>query len=188
MAWIPMIQEDKAEAELKEWYDKLREPWGGVDNIMKIHSLNFNTLKGHYELYLSAMKGTKDLSYKQREMIAVVVSNVNQCHYWIIHHGAGLRKITNDDEFVKQFVKDYKTSPISDQDKKMLDYAVKLSLEPWNMGEADVQELRDAGFSNPGILDIAHVTGYYAYVNRLADGLGVELETFWKENVNDSTT
>ena len=81
MAWIPMIQEDEAESELKEWYDKLREPWGGVDNIMKIHSLNFNTLKGHYELYLSAMKGTKDLSYKQREMIAVVVSNVNQCHY-----------------------------------------------------------------------------------------------------------
>ena len=69
----------------------------------------------------------------------------------------------------------------------MLGYAVKLSLEPWNMVEADVQELRDAGFSNPGILDIAHVTGYYAYVNRLADGLGVDLESFWKENVNDST-
>ena len=81
MAWIPMIKEDKAEAELKDWYNKLREPWGGVDNIMKIHSLNVNTLKGHYELYLSAMKGTKDLSHKQREMIAVVVSNVNQCHY-----------------------------------------------------------------------------------------------------------
>ena len=123
-----MIQEDKAESVLKEWHDKLREPWGGVDNIMKIHSLNFNTLKVHYELYLSAMKGTKDLSYKQREMIAVVVSNVNQCNYWIIHHGAGLRKITNDDEFFNQFVKDYKTSPISDQDKKMLGYSVKLSL------------------------------------------------------------
>ena len=70
----------------------------------------------------------------------------------------------------------------------MLSYAVKLSLEPSNIEEADVQELRDAGFSNAGILDIAHVTGYYAYVNRLADGLGVELETFWKENVNDSAT
>ena len=81
MAWIPMIKEDKAEAELKDWYDKLREPWGGVDNIMKIHSLNVNTLKGHYELYLSAMKGTKDLSQKQREKVAVVVSTVNQCHY-----------------------------------------------------------------------------------------------------------
>ena len=63
----------------------------------------------------------------------------------------------------------------------MLDYAAKLSLEPWNMVEADVQELRDVGFSNSGILDIANVTSYYAYVNRLADGLGVELEEFWKE-------
>ena len=70
----------------------------------------------------------------------------------------------------------------------MLGYAVKLSLDPWNMQEADVQELRDVGFSNAGILDIAHVTGYYAYVNRLADGLGVELETFWKGKVNESTT
>ena len=81
MAWFPMIKEDKAETELKDWYEKLREPWGGVDNIMKIHSLNVNTLKGHYELYLSAMKGTKDLSHKQREMVAIVVSTVNQCHY-----------------------------------------------------------------------------------------------------------
>ena len=69
----------------------------------------------------------------------------------------------------------------------MLDYVVKLTLEPWNMEEADVQELRDAGISNAGILDIAHVTGYYAYVNRLADGLGVKLEEFWKENINDRT-
>ena len=64
----------------------------------------------------------------------------------------------------------------------MLNYAEKLSLEPWNMEEADVLELRDAGFSNAGILDIAQVTSYYAFVNRLADGLGVELESFWKEN------
>ena len=70
----------------------------------------------------------------------------------------------------------------------MLSYAVKLSQEPWNVEEADVQELRDAGFRNAGILDIVHVTGYYAYVNRLADGLGVELEKFWEENLNNSST
>lgn len=176
-----MIPEDKAETELREWYDKLREPWGGVDNIMKIHSINIKTLKGHYELYLSAMKGTRELSHKQREMVAVVVSTVNQCHYWIIHHGAGLRKITNDGEFVKQFIRDYKTAPIPEQDRKMLEYSVKLSREPWNIAETDVQTLRDAGFSNVGILDIVQVTGYYAYVNRLAEGLGVELESFWKD-------
>ena len=70
----------------------------------------------------------------------------------------------------------------------MLDYAAKLTLEPRKMEESDVQKLRDAGFSNTGILDIAHVTGYYAYVNRLADGLGVDLEKFWNEKVNESTS
>jgi alkylhydroperoxidase family enzyme len=81
MAWIKMIPEEVAEKELKDWYDKLRVPSGGVDNILRIHSINTSTLKGHYELYSSAMKGSKDLSRKRREMIAVVVSTVNQCHY-----------------------------------------------------------------------------------------------------------
>ena len=58
----------------------------------------------------------------------------------------------------------------------MLEYAVKLTLEPWNMVEADVTALREAGFGDAAILDINQVTSYYAYVNRLADGLGVELE------------
>ena len=81
MEWIQVIPEDKVEGGLKDWYDKLREPWGGVDNILRIHSINTPTLKGHYELYRSAMKGSRDLTHKQREMIAVVVSTVNQCHY-----------------------------------------------------------------------------------------------------------
>lgn len=61
----------------------------------------------------------------------------------------------------------------------MLDYAVKLTLEPWNMTADDVAVLREHGFDDNGILDINQVTGYYAFVNRLADGLGVELEDIW---------
>jgi uncharacterized protein YciW len=58
----------------------------------------------------------------------------------------------------------------------MLGYAEKLTRTPWAMTEGDVQALRRAGFGDAAILDIAQVTGYYAFVNRLADGLGVELE------------
>ena len=76
MAWIPMIPEDEAEGELKEWYDRLRDPWGGVDDIMRIHSISLPTMKGHYELYKSAMTGNPDLSRKEREMIAIVVSSI----------------------------------------------------------------------------------------------------------------
>ena len=63
----------------------------------------------------------------------------------------------------------------------MLDYAAKLTREPWTIVEADIQALRESGFSDRAILDINQVTGYYAYVNRLADGLGVMLEPFWTE-------
>ena len=59
-------------------------------------------------------------------------------------------------------------------------YVEKLTLKPWEMAEADVVALREEGFSDSAILDINQVTGYYAYVNRLADGLGVEMEEFWK--------
>ncbi len=63
----------------------------------------------------------------------------------------------------------------------MLDYAVKLTREPWAMVRSDVEALRAAGWSDTAILDVNQVTGYYAFVNRLADGLGVELEDFWDE-------
>jgi len=81
MAWIKIIPEDDAQGELKKLYDRLVEPWGGVDNIMKIHGLNPASLSGHFELYAALMRGRSDLSRVQREMIAVVVSALNRCEY-----------------------------------------------------------------------------------------------------------
>jgi alkylhydroperoxidase family enzyme len=61
----------------------------------------------------------------------------------------------------------------------MLGYAEKLTLTPWSVGKADIEAMRTAGFSDRDILDINQIVGYFAYVNRLASGLGVELESFW---------
>ena len=63
----------------------------------------------------------------------------------------------------------------------MLDYVFKLTLTPWEMVEADVAALRSVGFSDEAVLDINQITAYYAYVNRIAAGLGVPLEAFWAE-------
>ena len=87
--------------------------------------------------------------------------------------------MTRDEALVAQLKKDYREAQLPGSDRAMLDYAVKLTLQPWNMREVDVERLREAGFSDAAILDINQVAGYYAYVNRLADGLGVELEAFW---------
>ncbi len=81
MAWIHMVPENEAEGKLEELYSKYTEPWGGVDNIMKIHSLNVKSMETHFNLYAHLMRGRSELSKIQREMIAVVVSTVNKCHY-----------------------------------------------------------------------------------------------------------
>jgi len=60
----------------------------------------------------------------------------------------------------------------------MLRFAVKLTAQPGAMNEADVEALRTAGFSDRDILDIVEVVGYYAYANRVADGLGIETESW----------
>jgi alkylhydroperoxidase family enzyme len=81
MAWIHVVPEDKATGRLKELYEKYREPWGGVDHILSIHSLNVKSMQTHYDLYAHLMRGRSDLSRAQREMIAVVSSAVNRCRY-----------------------------------------------------------------------------------------------------------
>jgi len=78
---------------------------------------------------------------------------------------------------VEQLVEDWRQAKLSTADRAMLEYVEKLTLRPWDMVEEDVIALREASFSDAAILDINQVTAYYAYVNRLADGLGVELES-----------
>ncbi len=81
MAWIKVISEEEATGRLQELYAKLVEPWGGVDNIMKIHSLNVPSLDAHFQIYKTLMRGRSGLSRIQREMIAVVASAANRCRY-----------------------------------------------------------------------------------------------------------
>jgi len=79
---------------------------------------------------------------------------------------------------VAQLIEDWRASELSADDRVMLAYAEKLTLTPWEMEQEDVIRLREAGFSDAAVLDINQVTGYYAFVNRLADGLGVGLEEY----------
>ena len=81
MAWIAEIDEREAEGSLKDQYSKLKESWDGIDNILKIHSLNPESLAAHVQLYKTVMFGKSPIPRIDREMIALVVSSINQCHY-----------------------------------------------------------------------------------------------------------
>lgn len=100
------------------------------------------------------------------------------------HHGAGLRRllqvkganVDRQEELISALTSDYRTGDLSSRDRVMLDYAVKLTETPAEITEPDVEGLRAVGFDDRAIHDICAITAYYAFVNRIADGLGVEIE------------
>lgn len=98
------------------------------------------------------------------------------------HHRRGLRRLLREDGLAGRIEDDWESAGLSEKRAAMLRYAVKLTLRPGEMVPADVEALREVGFSDIDILHIAEVTSYYAYANRIADGLGIPLEEWIPED------
>ena len=99
----------------------------------------------------------------------------------MVHHQRGLRRLLKNDDLLERIDADWRTAGLTDPRVAMPSYAEKLTLHPTEMTAADGEEVRQAGFSDRDILDICEVTSYFAYVNRIADGLGVSFETWINE-------
>lgn len=175
MAWIETVHEDAAEGDLKSVYDSIEAARGRLSNIMRVHSLNPEAMRTHMGLYLAVMFGRSGLKRDERELLAAVVSATNGCEYCMRHHGEALNAYWKDDARVAQVAEDYRQADVSDREQAMLDYGVKLTREPANVSESDVETLRSAGFSDRDVLDITLITSYFNFVNRIAEGLGVEV-------------
>jgi len=96
------------------------------------------------------------------------------------HHGAALHLLTKDEKLVEQLKNDYRQAEIDDKMMSMLQYAEKLTRKPASVTEADVALLKEVGCSEREILDLCQITAYFNFVNRLAEGLGIELEDSYK--------
>jgi uncharacterized peroxidase-related enzyme len=96
-------------------------------------------------------------------------------------HAKDLRAEVDDPEFVRAVKDDFRTAPLDDATRALLEYARKLTTTPGTMVREDVEALRVAGFSDRDITDAAHNVAFFAYINRMASGLGVELESFMDE-------
>jgi len=96
----------------------------------------------------------------------------------VTHHRRGLRRLLKDDDLLAAIDRNWRTAGLSERRMAMLGYVEKLTDVPGEMTESNVVALRDVGFTERDILDICTVAAYYAYVNRIADGLGVQMETW----------
>ena len=182
MAWIKTIDEDKATDYLKTYYKKFGDPFEGVDNVLKVHSLNPHSLKFHYDLYKHLMTGKSNLSRMQREMIAIVVSAANQCEYCLRHHKKSLHQLTKNPFLIGAVEGDFTEADVPEKDIAMMTYAKKLTIDPNGVEKSDIDALRETGFKDVDILDIAQITAYYNFVTRMANGLGVEIEPRWNSD------
>lgn len=180
-AWIGMITDEDANGDLRDALDMARSPHGTVDNVMRVHSLRPNTMRGHVILYRAALHDeTNTLPMWLQETISSYVSLLNDCPYSYANHWANARHLIGSearaDEIEKAMRADRPDKVLDAGEAAMMRYARKLTLHPGDMVEADVIALREAGFDDGQILEANQIVGYFNYVNRCLNGLGVTTE------------
>jgi len=141
---------------------------------MRAQSLNPNALKSHLELYVSLVYGKSGLGRGEREMIATTISAHNHCDYCVTHHGEALRFYLKNGDQLETFRRGQQPENLPQRAKALIDYALKLTLEPSTVVKGDLDALREVGISDSEILDLVLLTAYMNYVNRIAQGLGIE--------------
>jgi uncharacterized peroxidase-related enzyme len=154
--------------DLKERLQKTEERVGFVPNVLLAYAFDNTKLRAFLDMANDLMLGDSELSRLEREMIATAVSAVNHCHYCLAAHGAAVRVRSGDPEFGELIAQNYRAAELEPRQKTMLDFAVKLTERPDLIEDEDRQKLRDAGFSEREIWDIAAVAGFYNMSNRIA--------------------
>lgn len=174
VSWIKEVEFDEAEGKSREVYERIKKERGKVSNIMKVQSLMPSAMENHLDLYLSIMFEDRSLSRERCEMIGVVVSSMNRCSYCVNHHSEALNHFWRDEEKVKRLGENYGSLDLSKKDLAMLDFAERSTQNPEGIEEKDIEELRKAGFSDEQILNIAMISSYFNFVNRIALTMGVD--------------
>lgn len=152
----------------KAYFAKAKEKLGMIPNVLLAYAFDEKKLRAFTDMYNDLMLGESGLSKLEREMIAVAVSSVNHCYYCLAAHGAAVRQLSGDPALGEMMVMNYRAANLPPKQKAMLDFAVKLTETPAKIEDADRQALRDAGFSDRDIWDIASTVGFFNMSNRVA--------------------
>ena len=158
----------------QKYFNVCDEKLGMVPNVLKAYSHRPDQLDVFSRIYNELMFGESGVTKLEKEMIAVAVSASNSCYYCQVAHGAAVRGYSGDPTLGELMVMNYRAAELSERQRAMLDFAVKLTESPQAMIEADRQALRDVGFSDRDIWDIANVAGFYNMTNRVASAVDMQ--------------
>jgi uncharacterized peroxidase-related enzyme len=156
------------------YFEKCEEKLGFIPNVLIAYSHDMAKLESFAAFYNDLMLAPSGLSKLEREMIAVVVSSENRCFYCLVAHGAAVRSLSGKPETGEALVMNHRAIPLEPRQRAMLDFAHKIAKSSAEITEADRQALRDVGFCDPDIWDIAAVASFYAMSNRMASATAMQ--------------
>ncbi len=178
MAWTKIIGPEEAQGELSDLYHQIRSrKISRFPEFLAVYTQEPGILRWLVDTFSrpGAYYGAAGIDPTLVELIVVAVSAASQCHNCVVIHGELLQRLTGDEALAQQVAQDFRQAPLDSKAMAALEYAVKLTLYPTEMTRQDVQSLREAGYTDRQVVDIAHVAAWFNYVNRMAEGLGTEL-------------
>ncbi|HKG82667.1 MAG TPA: peroxidase-related enzyme [Beijerinckiaceae bacterium] len=165
------LKEGVLSGEMQAYFAKCDEKIGSVPNVLRAYAHDNQKLEAFAAFYNDLMLAPSGLSKLEREMIAVVVSSQNRCYYCLTAHGAAVRQLSGDPVLAEMLVQNYRAAELPPRHRAMLDFAVKLTDAPWSVEEPDRARLREAGFSDRDVWDVAAVASFFSMSNRMASAV-----------------
>lgn len=166
---LPMM--DPLPDRVQKYFDICTEKLGLIPNVLQAYAFDEDKLNAFSALYNDVMLADSGLSKLEREMIAVAVSAVNRCFYCLVAHGAAVRELSNDPALGEALVMNYRVADLSARQRAMLDFAVLMTEASYTIEETHRQDLRNVGFTDRDIWDIASTAGFYNMTNRIASAV-----------------
>jgi uncharacterized peroxidase-related enzyme len=162
---------DPLPEDTQKYFDICQEKLGMIPNVLAAYAFDVEKLNAFTAMYNDLMLGQSGLSKLEREMIAVAVSTVNKCFYCLTAHGAAVRQLSGDPALGEALVMNYRVAKLDPRQRAMLDFAVMMTENSAKIEEPDRQALRDVGFSDRDIWDIAATASFFNMSNRMASAI-----------------
>lgn len=177
ISWLQVPEREELPDDVQTLFSKAEHKLGHIPNVFKAFALTpdlFLKWFGYYDLLMRNEES--ELSRAEREMIGLAVSAENRCEYCLGAHGAYLRQLDDDHVKTEVVTHNYRRARLSERERALLDFAVRMTKDSHEMSEDDLAPLRALGFSDAAIFEAAQTAAMFNFTNRLANALG------WKPN------
>ncbi|MCA9728705.1 MAG: peroxidase-related enzyme [Candidatus Eisenbacteria bacterium] len=185
MSYLKTVAIENSSGMIRRVYDAATARAGEVAEIIQVMSLDAKSAQASMNLYTNLMKTKNALSPEQRELIATVVSNANECYYCTMSHARDYAQENGNKKLAEQVAYDYRKAALDPASKALCDYAVKLTLAPHKVNDEDLAKLKQSGFNDEMMVVIVQITSYFNYLSRVANALGVDPEVWMMDEPED---